>query len=193
MGDLSGIIFFILSLDFYFICVSVVISPALISTHFMKLINATPECFDIVKEITHFTINSSYPKYYSAEVVAFFLEYHSDENIKDAIDKKQVFILYKGKAVIGTGSIKENEIGRLFVLPQCQSHGYGSYIMDCLEKIVFNSFNEIILDASIPAYNLYLKRGYMPISYENLLIKQGHYLNYHVMTLKKSMARTMSV
>jgi len=148
----------------------------------MKLINATQNNFGSVKDIVHFTINHDYPKYYPQGAVDFFIEHHSDENIKDAIGKKEVYLLTNENIFVGTASVKGNEICRLFVLPQYQGRGYGTYIMNDLEDLLFRSFDEITLDASMPAYTMYIHRGYIPISHEKILTGKGHYLCYHKMS-----------
>lgn len=147
----------------------------------MELIKARQEHFSIVKNIVNNTINHIYPNYYPEGAVEFFLSHHSDENIKNAIERKEVYLLLEKNNFIGTGSIKENEICRLFVLPQYQGQGYGTKIMDTLEKLLFESFDEVKLDASFPAYDMYIKRGYIPTAYNKILTEKGHYLCYHVM------------
>jgi GNAT superfamily N-acetyltransferase len=57
--------------------------------------------------------------------------------------------------IAGTGSTKENEIVRTFVLPQFQGLGYGSLIINELENIIMKEHSEIVLDSSLPAYNIY--------------------------------------
>ena len=47
--------------------------------------------FDIVKSITHITINKIYPHYYANGAVAFFLQHHNDENIKRDYYKPKCF------------------------------------------------------------------------------------------------------
>ena len=147
----------------------------------MELIKATQDDFRVVKNIVHNTIKDIYPNYYPKGAVEFFLSHHSDENIKNAIEEKEIYLLLEKNNFIGTGSIKENEICRLFVLPEYQGKGYGTKIMDALEEILFESFNEIKLAASFPAYDMYIKRGYAPSVYNKILTEKGHYLCYHEM------------
>ncbi|PRR82037.1 GNAT family N-acetyltransferase [Clostridium vincentii] len=148
---------------------------------YMELIKATQKHFNIVKDIVCNTINDIYPNYYPKGAVDFFLTHHSDENIKNAIQKNEIYLLLEGNNFVGTGSVKENEVCRLFVLPQYQGKGYGHKIMDILENLLFKSFDEVTLAASFPAYNMYIKRGYFPIDYHKILTENGDYLCYHVM------------
>ncbi|TCL03165.1 GNAT family N-acetyltransferase [Sodalis ligni] len=140
---------------------------------------------DTIAEIVRETITSVYPKYYPDGVVEFFLNYHSADSIRDAVDAGGVYILtVQGKAV-ATGSIKDNEICRLFVLPLFQGKGLGSYMMDKLETLVFGYSKEIRLDASLPACGMYLKRGYKPVSFESVLTTYDHRLCYLILKKQK--------
>ncbi|ROR29166.1 acetyltransferase (GNAT) family protein [Mobilisporobacter senegalensis] len=151
-----------------------------------ELFVATRDQFNIIKEIVIKTISSIYPKYYPKGAVEFFLAHHSDKNIMDAIDRQEVYLLRSENSYVGTGGIKENEINRLFILPEYQGKGYGTKMMDKLEAIILKEYNDIILDASLPAYEMYIKRGYIPIDYHKILTQYGDYLCYHVMKLELS-------
>lgn len=147
----------------------------------MILIKAFDEHFNTVKYIVKNTIETTYPNYYPKGAVDFFLCHHSDDAIKEAIINGSVYLIQDNDKFIGTGSINGNEINRLFVLPQYQGNGYGTALMNELEKIVFSNYSEIVLDASLPAYEMYVHRGYVPIEYHRIKTENGHYLCYHVM------------
>ncbi len=115
---------------------------------------------EIVLRITRDTISEIYSHYYAEGVVAFFLHHHSRENVLSDIEKGIVYLLEDGGCLIGTVSIKENSINRLFVLPDYQCHGYGSQLMDFAEDIIAGKFTYVHIDSSLPAKEMYLKRGY---------------------------------
>lgn len=136
----------------------------------------------IVKVITHTTINEIYPHYYSNGAVAFFLNHHSDENIANDILNDCVFLCYNLEHnVVGTVTIKKNEICRLFVLPQYQGNGYGKELLEFAETEISKHYNEIILDASLSAKSIYLKRGYREIEYHTIKTEHNDYLCYDIM------------
>lgn len=139
-----------------------------------------------VAGIVRKTIQSIYPKYYPTGAVQFFLNLHCEEHIKKAMIEEQVYVAILKGMVIGTGSIRKNEIFRLFILPQYQKKGYGSSLMDCLEEIIFKNYKTIHIDASFPAEQLYLKRGYKIISYEKIETENGDFLCYHIMEKAKT-------
>ncbi|MCD7728093.1 MAG: GNAT family N-acetyltransferase [Ruminococcus sp.] len=138
-----------------------------------------------VMNITHETIMEIYPHYYPAGAVKFFLQHHNVSNITDDIKSGRVFIGYDetGNA-IGTVTIKENEICRLFVLPIYQGKGYGTKLIDFAEKTIFDIYNKIILDASLPAKQIYLKKQYSATEYHIIEAENGDKLCYDVMQKK---------
>lgn len=150
----------------------------------MNIIKALPEDFDVVKSITTETITSIYPKYYPKGAVDFFLSHHSDENIKNDIASGIVYILIDEGKTVGTVTINKNDIGRLFVLPEYQKKGYGKALMDFSEKIISAKYNEICLSASLPAKQIYLKRGYKESEYNIIHTDNGDYLCYDYMKKK---------
>ena len=137
--------------------------------------------FDSVKNITQTTIWSVYPKYYPSGAVQFFSDHHSDERIKADIDARKVFLLEIDETEIGTVTVADNEINRLFVLPDFQRKGYGRELMDFAEEIIRKKHDYIILDASLPAKQIYLKRGYVTTKYNMIETENGDYLCYDVM------------
>ncbi len=137
--------------------------------------------FDSVKNITQTTIWSIYPKYYLNGAVQFFSNHHSDERIKADIDSGKVFLLEVDGTEIGTVTVADNEINRLFVLPEFQCKGYGKELMDFAEEMIGKEHDCIILDASLPAKQIYLKRGYVPAKYNMIEAENGDYLCFDVM------------
>jgi GNAT superfamily N-acetyltransferase len=147
----------------------------------MYYIKASIEHADEIYSLLKRTIASIYPKYYPKEVVDFFLDLHKKENILEDIIKDRVWILYDNNELVGTGSIKENHITRVYVSPEFQGKGYGSNIMDCLENEISKKYDKSILDASLPASSLYSHRGYKTIVHNKLSIENGAYLVYEIM------------
>ena len=113
-----------------------------------------------VLRITSDTISTIYPKYYSKGVVDFFLKHHRQDNIREDIENGRVWLLEDEGYPVGTVTIKENAVNRLFVLPEYQSHGFGSRLMDFAEDIIAESYSQIHIDSSLAAKEMYLKRGY---------------------------------
>ena len=152
----------------------------------MTIFKADKAHIGIIEDITVNTIKEIYPKYYPSGAVDFFLNHHRTENIIDDIENGFVYILINDKSeTVGTVTVKNNEINRLFVLPSFQGNGFGRALMDFAENIVFKSHNRIIISASLPAKQMYLKRGYTEISYNTIKTENGDYLCYDEMKKTK--------
>lgn len=147
----------------------------------MEYIKTTKENLDSVFEIVQNTVKKIYPKYYPGEVVDFFCELHSRENIAKDIENGNVGILLIDGQIVGTGSHDGNHITRVYVLPEFQGKGYGSFIMQCLEDRISAKYDTVLLDASLPASHLYEQRGYHTVKHEKWPLENDVVLVYEVM------------
>lgn len=153
----------------------------------MEYIKATEEDLENIVMLVQETIKAIYPKYYPKEVVEFFCKLHCEENIFEDIKQGLVGVLKKDNQILGTGCCKDNHITRVYVNPAFQNQGYGSYIMQCLENEIGLHYDEVYLDASLPASHLYEKRGYNTLKHEKWNVDNGVVLVYEVM--KKQLAK----
>ena len=135
-----------------------------------------------VSRITRTTISEVYPKYYPAGAVAFFLRHHSDKRIAADIAAGNVYLLEDETGIpVGTVTVSGNEICRLFVLPAHQKKGFGRMLIDYAEQLISEKYDCIVLDASLPAKAIYLKRGYISTEYHCIAAENGDMLCYDVM------------
>lgn len=134
-----------------------------------------------VTELAAKVISEVYPLYYPQGAVAFFLAFHSRSQIEKAMNREEIYLMTVNGTVVGTGSIRGNEICRLFILPASQRQGYGSRMMDWLEERISMQYSSVKVDASFPAEHMYLKRGYLIKDYEQIRTETGDYLCYHRM------------
>lgn len=151
----------------------------------MSIRQAYKDDLQVVKHITIETINQIYPHYYPKGAVEFFVEHHNDTNILNDIEAGKVFLyMDKNKQAVGTVTLKENDICRLFVLPEFHGMGYGRKLLDFAEKEIAKNYEEILLDASLPAKRIYLKRGYVEKESHVIVANYGDFLCYDVMVKK---------
>ncbi len=150
----------------------------------MEYIKATDIDCEQIYKIVQDTVTAVYPKYYPKEVVDFFCALHSRENIAKDITNGKVGVLVDNHCIVGTGSHDGNHITRVYVLPEFQGKGYGSFIMQCLESEIAKSDSTVLLDASLPASCLYEHRGYLTKNHEKYLVENGVVLVYEVMEKK---------
>lgn len=134
-----------------------------------------------VYELVQETIREVYPKYYLKEIVDMFCEFHSQENILRDIEAENTYILVEKGEIIGTGTKKENHITRVYVLPQCQKKGYGTFIMHCLEDMIKEEYEYADIEASLPACRLYAHLGYQTVDHGIWECKNGVIQVYEIM------------
>lgn len=138
--------------------------------------------FSLVKDITTLTINEIYPHYYPKGAVDFFLSHHDDDHISSDIQLGIVYLIYDHEhQALGTITIKDNNINRLFVLPQYQGLGLGRILTDFAEKQIAQTYTECRLDASLSAKGIYLHLGYKEIEYHTIITSNKDVLCYDVM------------
>lgn len=142
---------------------------------------AKPEQLEVIKFITQKTIKEIYPHYYPKGAVDFFLAHHNDIDISKDIASNQVFMVFDKEDAVGTVTIHKNEICRLFVLPKYQKRGFGSQLLNFSEDIILKQYDNIVLDASLPAKKIYLKKGYVIVETHSIQTHHNDYLCYDVM------------
>lgn len=153
----------------------------------MEIIKANKNQVDIVKRITNETIYAVYPHYYAMGIVDFFSKHHNELAISNDIQAGCVFVAtIEDDAIVGTVTIKENEICRLFVLPQYQKMGYGSQLLDFAECSIFQQYDTCVLDASLASKEIYLHRGYSNIGTYSIQTDSKDVLCYDKMSREKS-------
>lgn len=145
------------------------------------ILKAAEKDLDMVVKITHITISVIYSHYYAIGVVDFFLKHHSRQNILTDIQNGIVWLLEQDNSLVGTVTVKENAVNRLFVLPEYQSRGFGSQLMDFAEKKIAESFDRIHIDSSLAAKEMYLKRGYKEKQTCKMIADNGDILVYDEM------------
>ena len=83
--------------------------------------------------------------------------------------------------IVATGCFVDNHITRVYVLPEHQKKGYGTFIMKNIEEQIGEKFDKAYLDASLPAAALYEKLGFVTVMHERYPVENGVILAYEVM------------
>lgn len=142
---------------------------------------ATKENLQDVYDVVQYTIKTIYPKYYPAEVVDFFCRHHSRETILKDIENGFVSVLKADDKIIATGCFVGNHITRVYVLPEYQKKGYGTFIMNKIEAQIAEKYDKAYLDASLPAAALYEKLGFSTVKHEKYPVENEAVLAYEIM------------
>lgn len=145
------------------------------------ILRATERDLQTVLLITHSTISEIYSHYYAKGVVDFFLQHHSRTNVLEDLQKGRIWLFVSDGCPVGTVTIKENAVTRLFVLPVHQSCGFGSRLMDFAEAGIAASFSRVHIDSSLAAKEMYLKRGYKETNCCRIETDNGDILVYDEM------------
>ena len=83
--------------------------------------------------------------------------------------------------MVGTGTIKDNVINRLFILPQYQHHKFGTELLQCLEdELAVNDIFTAAVDAHEQVRGWYQAMGYAVLS-EQIVDINGETLPYYHM------------
>lgn len=142
---------------------------------------ATIENLQAVYDVVQHSIKTVYPKYYPVEVVNFFCEHHSKDAILKDIKNGDVSVLKLEGKIIATGCFIENHITRVYVLPEYQKKGYGTFIMKNIEAQIAKKYDKAYLDASLSAAALYEKLGFSSVKHEKCPVENGVVLAYEIM------------
>lgn len=129
----------------------------------------------------HHSIKDCYPKIYDLEVVDFFIDYHSKDNLRNKTHQGKFILGLYGRKIIACGYLLKNEIGGVYVRPEFQQQGTGRKIVLKLLAIAKEQKKSSVwLDATPLAYEFYLSLGFTLV--EKLTdIVQGKTLDYYKM------------
>ena len=120
---------------------------------------AVPADVEAIHAIVQASIQDAYPPCYGRAEVAAFCRLHDEGSIAADVRSGRVRVVCASGRIVGTGTLDGNHITRVFVLPEEQGKGYGTQIMDALERAA-KPYGTAVLDTSIPAKAIYLHRGY---------------------------------
>lgn len=84
------------------------------------------------------------------------------------------------RTIVATGCFVDNHITRIYVLPEHQKKGYGTFIMKNIEVQISEKYDKGYLDASLPAAALYEKLGFSTVKHECYPVENGVILAYEV-------------
>lgn len=147
----------------------------------LEYVTAGSEHIDGIRHVMQSTIRAVYPKYYPTEIVDFFCQLHSREHVQEGVESGNRDVLLDEGKIVGVGCADGNHITSVYVLPECQGQGFGSYILDCLEARIAREHETAVLDASLPAVMLYEHRGYKTTGHGVLDVGNDVKLVYEVM------------
>jgi len=137
-----------------------------------------------VHELIKDTILTSYHGVYPAEAIGFFLEYHSEDSIRnDAATGYTILIEEYSGSLVGTGTLLGTNVRRVFVLPNNQHRGIGKLIEQELErKAILEKISMLDLDSSLVSTQFWESLGFVLEREAYISVKNGQRLLYYRMT-----------
>ena len=137
---------------------------------------------DTVRDLIHNTIDINYSRAYSAESIKYFKDYHNDKNILKDAKEGYIIVLESNNQIIGTGTIINDYITRVFVNPKFHKQGLGKLIMMKLQtKALSAGIKTVKLDSTLTAKKFYDSLGYKTIKKTFVKVENGKKLYYYKM------------
>ena len=135
-----------------------------------------------VKSLIQITIDACYPEVYPEEAVQFFKDWHCDERVLKDAKEGYTILLHKDTRIVGTGTIVDNHVKRVFVDPAFQRRGFGKLIMRKLEeRAVATGIDVVKLDASLPSKTFYDSLDYITLERAFLEVENKKRLDFYRM------------
>jgi len=107
------------------------------------------------------TIETSYAGVYGRSAIDHFHSHHSAEQIGKDAEAGFTLVAERAGRLVGTGTVVEEHIGRMYVDPEHQGRGLGRRILAALEQRARDAGREsVYLGASLPARTFYERLGY---------------------------------
>ena len=134
-----------------------------------------------LKQLIHGTIDVSYADAYPPRARDYFKSFHSDEAIVERSEKGLILMAESPEtgALVGTGSMVDQDIFALFVSPDHQGEGIGKRLMERLEsRAVESGMTLAELHVSLPSKAFYENLGYTMLEACAVDVGEGQELKY---------------
>ncbi len=120
------------------------------------------EDLDTIVALIHHVVNVSYRDVYPAGALKLYKEFHSRENILNDAENGYCVIAENGGRIIGTGTLLDDGIRRVYIDPSYQKNGIGTGIYRELEKKALqNGLSRLGLGASVIAREFWESVGFV--------------------------------
>lgn len=144
---------------------------------------------EAVHRLVQKTIAISYAPVYPVEVIRFFEDHHSLENIRNEASNEYTLVAERDGEIIGTGALKAAYVHRVFVNTLYQHNGAGKLIYTALEKQALSRQVPVLeLSSSLVSRQFWEARGFIIAQEHFAPMPNGQTLHYYQMT--KSLLNT---
>ena len=141
-----------------------------------------PSDLKAVKGLIERTMDKNYRGLFNREVMEYFGQFHGDVNCLQVAIQGHTIVAEQNGHIIGTGSIIDDYILRVYVEPTLQKQGIGKLIMAALEKSAFEKGKrKVKLRATELSKKYYQKMGYIIVEKNLEGVENGKDLVYYLM------------
>lgn len=148
-----------------------------------KIREFTEHDLDSVVRLVHRVVDVCYTPVYPAGALALYKRYHSRENILSDAWTGYCVVAEKGSEIVGTGTLIEADVRRVYVNPDCQNTGIGGMVYDALEKRAVEArISRLDLSASIIARRFWESQGFVFESEQTITAPNNEILLFYLMS-----------
>jgi len=103
-------------------------------------------------------------KDYPKSVIEFMHNHFTPATLVQYSKERNVFVAVENEKILGTASLKEDDISTVFVNPNIHGKGIGSKLMDKVEDLAKrNGYKTVKLSSSLTSFEFYKRRGYKKV------------------------------
>jgi GNAT superfamily N-acetyltransferase len=137
---------------------------------------------EVLHQLIYQTIDDAYTGVYGPKAIQYFKDYHSSSQILDDARQGQTMVLELNERIVGTGTICEQNIRRVFISPAFQGRSFGRMVMETLEKKALSmGLHHLNLDASLSSQAFYHHLGYRTREKGYIQVSDDERLDYFYM------------
>jgi GNAT superfamily N-acetyltransferase len=141
-----------------------------------------PSDLRAVKGLIERTMDKNYKGLFSREVMEYFGQFHGDVNCLQVAIQGHTLVAEQDGQVVGTGSVVDDYILRVYIEPTLQKQGIGKLIMAALEKLARErGEKKVKLRATQISKDYYRKMGYVILEKNLEGVENGKELVYYLM------------
>jgi GNAT superfamily N-acetyltransferase len=137
-----------------------------------------------VRSLVERTVRRSYRSVYGEAAIEFFVRYHGEEEIRRVLREGVSLVALRGPEIVGTATLRDGVMTRVFVDPDMQGLGIGGHLMRALiDRAREEDLKEVRLDASLVSRAVYEHMGFVLLAHRSHDLGDGDTLPYHEMVL----------